>query len=83
MQKGRLEAFSDGMLFAERPVAFRMRERALIRSAVTLNNGRKKALYQLSIAAIFVHIAVSIGCYVVVATAWAVPAKKLERSIEK
>ncbi|WP_310789310.1 hypothetical protein [Alistipes sp.] len=50
---------------------------------MTLNNGRKKALYQLSIAAIFVHIAVSIGCYVVIATAWAVPAKKLERSIEK
>ncbi|VDR36545.1 Uncharacterised protein [Alistipes sp. cv1] len=31
MQKGRLEAFSDGMLFAS-AVAFRMRERALIRS---------------------------------------------------
>lgn len=39
-------------------------------AAVTLNNGRKKALYQLSIAAIFVHIAISIGCYVVVAAVW-------------
>ena len=37
---------------------------------MTLNNGRKKALYQLSIAAIFVHIAISIGCYVVVAAVW-------------
>lgn len=82
MQKGRLEAFSDGMLFA----SARCLPDAGTRPdpvAVTLNNGRKKALYQLSIAAIFVHIAVSIGCYVVVATAWAVPAKKLERSIEK
>jgi hypothetical protein len=80
MQKGRQEAFSGGV--CERrclPDAGTRPDPV----AVTLNNGRKKALYQLSIAAIFVHIAVSIGCYVVVATAWAVPAKKLERSIEK
>lgn len=78
MQKGRLEAFSGGVLFAS-AVAFRMRERALIRVAVTLNNGRKKALYQLSIAAIFVHIALLRRR----SGRLAVPAKKLERSIEK
>lgn len=81
MQKGRQEAFSGGCcLRAPLPSGC---GNAPDPVAVTLNNGRKKALYQLSIAAIFVHIAVSIGCYVVVATAWAVPAKKLERSIEK
>lgn len=86
-------AFYGGVLFAS-AVAFRMLERALIRShdaeapiAVTLNNGRKEkvsmALYLLSIPAAFVHIAIPIGCYVVVAAVWVVPAKKLEQSIEK
>lgn len=86
-------AFYGGVLFIS-AVAFRILERALIRShdaktpiARTLNNGRKEkvsmVLYLLSIPMAFVHIAISIACYVTVAVIWVVPAKRLEQAIEK
>lgn len=86
-------AFYGGVLFLS-AVAFRILERALIRShdpkapiARTLNTGRNETismiLYLFSIPMAFVHIAVSIVCYVVVAAIWVIPAKALERAIDK
>ena len=86
-------AFYGGVLFLS-AVAFRILERALMRShdpkapiARTLNTGRNETismiLYLFSIPMAFVHIAVSIVCYVVVAAIWVIPAKALERAIDK
>lgn len=86
-------AFYGGVLFMS-AVAFRILENTLIRThdasapiARTLTNGRKEKIsiiiYLFSIPMAFVHIAISILCYVVVAAIWVVPAKELERSVEK
>lgn len=86
-------AFYGGVLFLS-AVAFRILERTLIHShdarapiARTLYNGRKEwisiALYLFSIPMAFVHIAISISCYVVVAAVWIIPARELEKAGEK
>ncbi len=85
-------AFYGGVLFFC-AIAFRMLERSLIRThdakaplTRTLDNGRKEkisiALYLFSIPMAFVHIAISIACYVIVAVLWIVPAKGLEEAVE-
>lgn len=86
-------AFYGGVLFMS-AVAFRILERSLIRShddkapiTQTLSNGRKEwisiVVYLFSIPLAFVHIAISIACYVIVAGIWFIPAKGLERVVEK
>lgn len=86
-------AFYGGVLFMC-AVAFRILERSLIRShddkapiAQTLSNGRREwisiVVYLFSIPLAFVHIAISIACYVIVAGIWFIPAKGLERAVEK
>lgn len=86
-------AFYGGVLFMS-AVAFRLLERTLIRShqageaiAKTLVGGRKEwisiVLYLFSIPMAFVHIAISIGCYIIVAAVWIVPAKGLEKAVEE
>lgn len=86
-------AFYGSVLFLC-AVAYRLLERTLIRShdarapiARTLDNGRREKLsmllYLFSIPMAFVHIAISIACYVIVAVIFAVPAKGLEKAIEK
>lgn len=86
-------AFYGGVLFMS-AVAFRILENALVRShdaatpiARTLSNGRKEnisiGLYLFSIPMAFVHIAISIVCYVVVAAVWVVPAKGLEEDAKR
>ena len=85
-------AFYGGVLFFC-AIAFRMLERSLIRThdakaplTRTRDNGRKEkisiALYLFSIPMAFVHIAISIACYVIVAVLWIVPAKGLEEAVE-
>lgn len=75
-------------------VAFRVLERALIRShdekapiTRTLSNGRKEwisvVFYLVALPMAFVHIAISIVCYVIVAAVWVIPAKGLEQAVEK
>lgn len=86
-------AFYGGVLFMS-AVAFRILERSLIRShddkapiTQTLSTGRKEwisiVVYLFSIPLAFVHIAISIACYVIVAGIWFIPAKGLERAVEK
>lgn len=86
-------AFYGGVLFMS-AVAFRILERSLIRShddkapiAQTLSTGRKEwisiVVYLISIPLAFLHIAISIVCYVLVAGIWFIPAKGLERAVEK
>lgn len=82
-------AFYGGVLFFS-AVAFRILERTLIRShdaqtqiVRTLDNGRKEkisiCLYLASIPLAFVHIVISLACYVIVALFWVIPAKGLEK----
>lgn len=86
-------AFYGGVLFMS-AMAFRILERSLIRShddkapiTQTLSTGRKEwisiVVYLFSIPLAFVHIAISIACYVIVAGIWFIPAKGLERAVEK
>lgn len=86
-------AFYGGVLFLS-AVAFRILEHALIRShdpeapiARTLNTGRNEAIFMIlclfSIPMAFVHIAVSIVCYVVAAAIRVIPVKALERATDK
>lgn len=86
-------AFYGGVLFMS-AVAFRILEHSLIRShddkapiAQTLSNGRREwisiVVYLFCIPLAFVHIAISIACYVIVAGIWFIPAKGLERAVEK
>lgn len=86
-------AFYGGVLFMS-AVAFRILEHSLIRShddkapiTQTLSTGRKEwisiVVYLFSIPLAFVHIAISIACYVIVAGIWFIPAKGLERAVEK
>lgn len=86
-------AFYGGVLFMT-AVAFRILERSLIQShdekapiTRTLNNGRKEwismVVYLVSIPAAFLHIAISVACYVVVAGVWVIPSRGLEKAVEK
>lgn len=86
-------AFYGGVLFMS-AVAFRLLERTLIGShdsqapiVRTLDNGRKEwvsiVVYLVSIPMAFVHIAISICCYVIMAAVWVIPAKRLEKAVEE
>lgn len=86
-------AFYGGVLFMS-AVAFRLLERTLIGShdsqapiVRTLDNGRKEwvsiVVYLVSIPMAFVHIAISICCYVIMAAVWVIPAKRLETAVEE
>lgn len=86
-------AFYGGVLFMS-AVAFRLLERTLIGShdsqapiVRTLDNGRKEwvsiVVYLASIPMAFVHIAISICCYVIMAAVWVIPAKRLEKAVEE
>lgn len=84
-------AFYGGVLFMS-ALAYRLLERTLIRShdtswafAKILRYGRKEqvspVIYLLAIPMAFVHISISIVCYVIVAIIWVIPGRKLEQGI--
>ncbi|WP_295937211.1 TMEM175 family protein [uncultured Alistipes sp.] len=86
-------AFYGGVLFMS-AVAFRILERALIRSHDSgtlipriLDNGRKEKIsaliYLICIPMAFLHIAISIFGYIAIALLWVIPAKGLEQASEE
>jgi len=86
-------AFYGGVLLLS-AIAFRILEITLIRSnnekatfVRIVTDSRKEKIsivaYLLGISLAFVHIAISIACYVFVALIWIVPSRKLEKSISE
>lgn len=81
-----------GLILFMSAIAFRLLEVALVRLhkekeklARTISQGNKErisiALYLTGMALAFVHVGISIACYVIVALMWIIPSRKLEEVI--